>query len=40
MIEIKLLGIGEFLLVNIDDWVNVVDLEIGKKGCCEINIMF
>lgn len=37
--EIKLLGIGEFLLVNIDLFVNVVDEKIGMKGCCEINMM-
>lgn len=38
--EIKLLGIGEFLFVNIDVFVNVIDEKIGMKGCWEINIMF
>lgn len=36
--NLELLGIGESLLVNIDDWVNVVD-ENGCKGKCEINMM-
>lgn len=38
VIEIKLLGIGELLFVNLYDWVNVIDKN-GWKGCCEINIM-
>lgn len=37
--NICFLGIGELLFVNIDEWVNVVDFEIGKKGCREMNIM-
>lgn len=39
ILDICLSGIGELLLVNIDEWVNVVDFEIGMKGKCEMNIM-
>ncbi|MCM3770101.1 MULTISPECIES: leucine--tRNA ligase [Priestia] len=37
--EIKPSGTGESPLANIDDWVNVVDLETGKKGRRETNTM-
>lgn len=39
MDEIKLSGIGELLFVNIKDWVEVIDFQIGKKGRREMNIM-
>jgi len=37
--EIKPSGTGESPLANIDDWVNVVDPETGKKGRRETNTM-
>ncbi|NEW03557.1 leucine--tRNA ligase [Bacillus megaterium] len=37
--EIKPSGTGESPLANIDDWVNVVDSETGKKGRRETNTM-
>ncbi|MED4282259.1 leucine--tRNA ligase [Priestia megaterium] len=37
--EIKPSGTGESPLANIDDWVNVVDTETGKKGRRETNTM-
>ncbi|WLR50296.1 leucine--tRNA ligase [Bacillus tianshenii] len=37
--EIKPSGTGESPLANIDDWVNVVDEETGKKGRRETNTM-
>ncbi|MFL0363451.1 leucine--tRNA ligase [Pseudobacillus sp. 179-B 2D1 NHS] len=37
--EIKPSGTGESPLANIDDWVNVIDPETGKKGRRETNTM-